>query len=178
MHRIRNRPRLVGDGARDGLTNPPGRVCRELVPGGIGTCRPPSSIRCCLPESDRGTGGRGSCISSRSRPRGGGSPRRAPSSPARPDTRPGGSCRAFSSAPPDPAPSPSVSALSLTRRSLICRSEFLRSSSRSFCFLFFGLSRRLNPSISRWTRCTESTASFIASISRRLTGSGELIFRM
>ncbi len=32
VHRNADRPRLVGDRARDGLTDPPGRVRRELVP--------------------------------------------------------------------------------------------------------------------------------------------------
>ena len=53
--------RLVGDGAGDGLTNPPGehrwKTCSRA---GIQTSQPPSSGRCFLPESDRGTAGRDS----------------------------------------------------------------------------------------------------------------------
>jgi len=43
-----NRARLVGDGARDGLPDPPCRIRRKLVTAApFELCPPPSSGRCC-----------------------------------------------------------------------------------------------------------------------------------
>jgi len=48
-----NRAALVGDGATDGLANPPRCIGGERKPRRIRTCPPPASARCCPPESSR-----------------------------------------------------------------------------------------------------------------------------
>ena len=67
---------------------------------------------------------------------------------------------------------------SWTSRSFWRFSRFLRSSSFTFWRLFFGLSCRSIASISRCTRCTDSTWSLISSIRRRLTISVNSMSRM
>ena len=53
VHRDADRAGLVGDGAGDGLANPPGGIgARTCSRGDTRTSRPPASGRCCLPGSD------------------------------------------------------------------------------------------------------------------------------